>query len=327
MLRPSQRASWIGYALIHHLLENYDTALTVLNEFRKGQGEVSTSYENSELILYQAMILLENKKHEEALKLLTDMSKEIVDVASLLETKGELFKTHLDSYLRHYLRKGAPPLFILLNELWQDPEKLSILDELLSSYKKNMASFHTFDGPQSLPEPPSTAIWLSYFIAQYLNFQKRHKEALDVVDDQLEKTPTLVDFYVLKADIYYSAGTLRAYVQTIRLEDRLRNHPSYFDIAKLAIEIYIHLHAQPLGADGSDADGDQSTLSTSEAKKLRNKQRKAARKAEAEAARVRAEQERREQAARSRQAGSEDNDPDRPAPADGGLDPNTLART
>lgn len=90
MLRPSQRASWIGYALIHHLLENYDTALTVLNEFRKGQGEVSTSYENSELILYQAMILLENKKHEEALKLLTDMSKEIVDVASLLETKGIL---------------------------------------------------------------------------------------------------------------------------------------------------------------------------------------------------------------------------------------------
>lgn len=68
------------------------------------------------------------------------------------------------------------------------------------------------------------------------------------------------------------------------------------------------------------------TLSTSEAKKLRNKQRKAARKAEAEAARVRAEQERREQAARSRQAGSEDNDPDRPAPADSGLDPNTLAR-
>lgn len=26
-------------------------------------------------------------------------------------------------------------------------------------------------------------------------------------------------------------------MQTIRLEDRLRNHPSYFDIAKLAIEV------------------------------------------------------------------------------------------
>ncbi|THD20369.1 N-alpha-acetyltransferase 16 NatA auxiliary subunit [Fasciola hepatica] len=448
MLRPSQRASWVGYALIHHLLENYDTALTVLNEFRKGQGEVSTSYENSELILYQAMILLENKKHEEALKLLVDMSKEVVDVASLLETKGEVFKKQLDGYLRHYLQKGAPPLFILLSELWKDKEKLSILDELLSMYRKNMASFHTFDGPHSSPEPPSTAIWLSYFIAQYLNFHKCYKvfsivpfnfvqEALDVIDDQLEKTPTLVDFYVLKADIYYSAGdvitasrwmeeaqsldtadryinarctrfmveahrqddalamaskftretvsaadylsemqcmwfltenartyrdmgkygeslklcheveqhyrnilddqldfhsyclrkgTLRAYIQTIRLEDRLRNHPSYFDVAKLAIEIYLHLHAQPLGADGTDADRDQNNLSTSEAKKLRNKQRKAARKAEAEAARVRAEQERREQAARSRQVGAEDNDTDRPAPADSGLDPNILAR-
>lgn len=111
MLRPSQRASWIGYALIHHLLENYDTALTVLNEFRKGQGEVSTSYENSELILYQAMILLENKKHEEALKLLTDMSKEIVDVASLLETKGILLHRNQIVQLRFILTwaRWSPP--------------------------------------------------------------------------------------------------------------------------------------------------------------------------------------------------------------------------
>lgn len=34
-LRPTQRASWIGYAMSFHLLQDYDTALKILEEFRK----------------------------------------------------------------------------------------------------------------------------------------------------------------------------------------------------------------------------------------------------------------------------------------------------
>ena len=30
---------------------------------------------------------------------------------------------------------------------------------------------------------------------------------------------------------------MRSYVETIRLEDRLRDHPAYFDAARLAIEV------------------------------------------------------------------------------------------
>ncbi|VDP89166.1 unnamed protein product [Echinostoma caproni] len=386
MLRPSQRASWIGYALIHHLLENYDTALTVLNEFRKGQGEVSMSYENSELILYQAMILWNPllKSHEilkvnctsmyyavrlaptvllrkmlkSEEKLLIRSSKSIRAPDSLADY--DTFKSQLDGYLRHYLRKGAPPLFIQLSNLWREKDKLSVLEELLTMYQHNMSKFHSFDGLQDQPEPPSTAIWLSYFIYVPLSFHLLSQEALEVVDDQLRKTPTLVDFYVLKADIYYSAGdvitasrwmeeaqsldtadryinarctkfmveahrqvdalamaskftretisaaeylsemqcmwflienartyrdlgkygeslklcheveqhyrnilddqldfhsyclrkgTLRAYVETLRLEDRLRNHASYFDIAHLAIEVcYLLLSLTNLNA-------------------------------------------------------------------------------
>ncbi|VDP02294.1 unnamed protein product [Schistosoma mattheei] len=31
--------------------------------------------------------------------------------------------------------------------------------------------------------------------------------------------------------------TLRSYVETLRLEDRLRDHQSYFDTAQLAVEV------------------------------------------------------------------------------------------
>lgn len=37
VLRPAQRASWIGYAMAYHLLKDYDMALQVLEEFRKTQ--------------------------------------------------------------------------------------------------------------------------------------------------------------------------------------------------------------------------------------------------------------------------------------------------
>ncbi|KAG5449784.1 N-alpha-acetyltransferase 15, NatA auxiliary subunit [Clonorchis sinensis] len=513
MLRPSQRASWIGYALIHHLLGNYDTALMVLNEFRKGQGEPGAGYETSELLLYQAMVLTEAGKHETALKHLEDSANEIVDKTSLLEMKaqlllstgnlsdakeciwklvdrnpenhlyldllckasgctdtesaegksvckvtfdevlakyprsrlarrllldlysGEEFVNHLDVYLRYHLRRGAPPLFVQLMGLWSNDEKFKTLGQLLTKYRDTMSLCHSLHSPDD-PEPPSTDIWLNFLQAQFLNHKGQYQDALDVIDSQLLSTPTLVDFYVLKADVYNAAGdvitasrwmeeaqsldtadryinarctnlmvqahrltdavsmaskftrgntsaadylsemqcmwflienaralktmgkfgealklcheieqhyrnilddqldfhsyclrkgTLRAYIETLRLEDRLRDHPSYFEAAQLAVEIYLHLAVRPLGAETDRSAGEQD-LSTPEAKKMRNKQRKAARRAEAEAARARAEQERREQAIRSRQPATDEADPDRAVTTDSGLDPQVLAR-
>lgn len=37
MLRPTQRVSWIGFAMAYHLLEDYETALNILETFRKTQ--------------------------------------------------------------------------------------------------------------------------------------------------------------------------------------------------------------------------------------------------------------------------------------------------
>ncbi|KAH8871004.1 N-alpha-acetyltransferase 16, NatA auxiliary subunit [Schistosoma japonicum] len=526
LLRPSQKASWIGYALIHHLLGNYEIALTVINEFRKGQSETSPfDYEHSELLLYQAMIMVEAGKEKAALEHLDQNSNAIVDKISLLEMKAELnlklghyqaavdcswslidrnqenrsyfellshanialvngkidedfemtkktyesiiarypqsrlskrlvlnycsgdeFLQRLDAYLKPYIRKGVPPLFIQLVELFDDPKKLRAFESLLSEYRKNMNVTGYLDAHDNNErEAPTTLVWLNYLSAQYYNFKKEYQEAIDIIDTQLLSTPTLVDFYVLKADVFHDAGdyitasrwmeeaqsldtadrfinarctkfmveahrledatnmaskftrgntspkeylsemqcmwflldnaralkemgklgdalklchevqqhyrnilddqldfhsyclrkvTLRAYVETLRLEDRLRDHQSYFDTAQLAVEvslalflqIYLQLYSQPLDSIDESPHGENDGISSSEAKKLRNKQRKAAKRAEAEAARVRAEQERREQAARSRQPVSEEANTDNPTIAENDLDANLLAR-
>lgn len=36
-LRPAQRASWIGYAIAYHLLQDYEMAAKIVEEFRKTQ--------------------------------------------------------------------------------------------------------------------------------------------------------------------------------------------------------------------------------------------------------------------------------------------------
>ena len=45
VLRPAQRASWIGYAMAFHMLTDYDMALRILEEYRKTQSinNVSTT--------------------------------------------------------------------------------------------------------------------------------------------------------------------------------------------------------------------------------------------------------------------------------------------
>ena len=78
-------------------------------------------------------------------------------------------------------------------------------------------------------------------------------------------------------------GQIRAYVEMMKWEDHLREHPFYSRAALSAIDIYIKLHDKPLtnGTNGSvDANGEDAT----ERKKAAKKARKEAQKAEREAA-------------------------------------------
>ena len=76
-------------------------------------------------------------------------------------------------------------------------------------------------------------------------------------------------------------GMVRAYVDMIRWEDKLREHPFFTRAALSAIKIYCLLHDQPKLADGSQMNG-SSDQSSAEKKKAAKKARKDAEKAEAE---------------------------------------------
>lgn len=50
--------------------------------------------------------------------------------------------------------------------------------------------------------------------------------------------------------------TLRSYVELLKLEDVLRQHPFYFRAARIAIEIYLKLHDSPLTDESKELQAD-----------------------------------------------------------------------
>lgn len=91
VLRPTQRASWIGYAMAYHLLKNYEMAMNILEEFCKTQTQPRQfDYEMSELLLYETQILLEAGQFADALQHLQRHDLEIVDRLAVQEFKAEL---------------------------------------------------------------------------------------------------------------------------------------------------------------------------------------------------------------------------------------------
>lgn len=91
MLRPTQRASWIGFAMSYHLLGDYEMANSILDAFRTNQMKGPYDYEHSELLLYQNMVLAESGQYERALSHLHKFQSQILDKLSIKETSGEYY--------------------------------------------------------------------------------------------------------------------------------------------------------------------------------------------------------------------------------------------
>ncbi|XP_064608201.1 N-alpha-acetyltransferase 15, NatA auxiliary subunit-like [Liolophura sinensis] len=506
VLRPGQRASWIGYAMAFHMLKDYDMALKILDEFRKTQQPKPFDYEHSEMILYQNTVVREAGNLSEALKHLEEHDKEIVDRLSVQEiradiliqldrheeaadiyrellnrnpenwayykgletalkaeseedrmkiyeevlekfpsasapkrlplnfTTGDRFRRLVDKYLQRALHKGVPPLFVTLRPLYKDPEKITVIEELVLGYLECLKEKERFDcsGENTELEPPTALLWTYYYLAEHFDYRGQTAKAMEYIELALDHTPLLIELLVLKARLYKHAGdmteavihideaqsldtadryinskcakyllraskiqeaadmcskftregvsavenlnemqcmwfqtecaaanqrlgkwgealkkcleidrhfteiiedqfdfhtycmrkmTLRAYIGLLRLEDVLRRHPFYQKAAKIAIEIYLHLHDHPLTESEQSKDAETANLTPSELKKMRNKQRKAQKKAEMEREKQKAELEKKE--AQSKAKGQ---DGEMDGPKEEELIPDKLAR-
>ncbi|TNM86258.1 hypothetical protein fugu_008529 [Takifugu bimaculatus] len=287
-LRPAQRASWIGYAIAYHLLEDYEMAAKIIEEFRKTQQTSldKVDYEYSELLLYQNQVLREANLHKEALEHLSNYEKQICDKLAVEETRGELllslgrleeatevyhclqernpenwsyyhglekalkpgstedkckiyeeawekfpkglvprrlplnfllgekFRECLDKYLRMNFSKGCPPVFTTLKSLYNNKEKVTIIEELVVGYETSLKSCRMFNAnDDGKEEPPTTLLWVQYFLAQHYDTIGQQTLSLDYINAAIESTPTLIELFLIKAKIYKHAGNIREAVR------------------------------------------------------------------------------------------------------------------
>mmetsp|Transcript_486 Transcript_486/g.1020 ORF Transcript_486/g.1020 Transcript_486/m.1020 type:complete len:894 (-) Transcript_486:3118-5799(-) len=126
---------------------------------------------------------------------------------------GQDFVDALDDYVRKYLRKGIPSLFMDLRPLYKDSAKVSAVQELFERYNSELQAhgkFPPLKGQDAAPESPQTRVWVLYYLAQHYDRLQLVDKALAVIDEALSHTPTLVELYTVKAKVIKHAGDLDA---------------------------------------------------------------------------------------------------------------------
>uniref|UniRef100_A0A3Q4HUI6 N-alpha-acetyltransferase 15, NatA auxiliary subunit n=1 Tax=Neolamprologus brichardi TaxID=32507 RepID=A0A3Q4HUI6_NEOBR len=348
-LRPAQRASWIGYAIAYHLLEDYEMAAKIIEEFRKTQqtSPDKVDYEYSELLLYQNQVLREAGLHKEALEHLSNYEKQICDKLAVEETRGELLLKleRLDEatevYRRllernpenwsyyHGLEKALKPKerYKIFEEAWEKfpkglvPRRLPLnflSEELVVGYETSLKSCRMFNqNDDGKEEPPTTLLWVQYFLAQHYDMIGQQTLALEYINAAIESTPTLIELFLIKAKIYKHAGNIKEAAQWMDEAQALDTADRFINskCAKYMLKATMIKEAEEMCSKFTrvreivQSDINEAlikarpsltvlfvfislaNLSDKELKKLRNKQRRAQKKAQLEEEKKNAEKE------------------------------------
>uniref|UniRef100_A0A673SWC7 N(alpha)-acetyltransferase 16, NatA auxiliary subunit n=1 Tax=Suricata suricatta TaxID=37032 RepID=A0A673SWC7_SURSU len=127
---------------------------------------------------------------------------------------GEKFRELMDKFLRVNFSKGCPPLFTTLKSLYYSTEKISIIQELVTNYEASLKTCDFFSPYEhGEKEPPTTLLWVQYFLAQHFDKLGHYSLALDYINAAIAGTPTLIELFYMKAKIYKHIGNLREAVK------------------------------------------------------------------------------------------------------------------
>ncbi|KAI9596121.1 NMDA receptor-regulated protein 1-domain-containing protein [Syncephalis fuscata] len=141
---------------------------------------------------------------------------------------GDDFKQRIDVYFKAMLRKGVPSLFANIKALYTDVKRVDIIQTLMLDYQQQLHKTGTFDG-NSAKESPTTYLWTLFYLAQHFDKLGNHARALELIDEAICHTPTLVELYMAKARIFKHIGSSSMAAQTmvearqLDLQDRFVN--------------------------------------------------------------------------------------------------------
>jgi len=120
---------------------------------------------------------------------------------------GDKFEIVLKTYFIGALRKCLPNIHVTLKLLYSDAAKLESIQKLAAEALVKLEQDEPRLGDaDSEVESPGCLVWLYHFLAQHYDAIGQHVRALDYVNRGLDHTPTLIELYVAKGQIYKHAG-------------------------------------------------------------------------------------------------------------------------
>uniref|UniRef100_A0A4X2KSY2 N-alpha-acetyltransferase 16, NatA auxiliary subunit n=1 Tax=Vombatus ursinus TaxID=29139 RepID=A0A4X2KSY2_VOMUR len=109
----------------------------------------------------------------------------------------------MDKFLRVNFSKGCPPLFTTLKSLYYNTEKVSMIQELVTSYETSLKTCDLFSPYENgEKEPPATLVWVRYFLAQHFDKLGQCSLALDYINAAIASAPNLIELFYINAKIY-----------------------------------------------------------------------------------------------------------------------------
>ncbi|KAH3688042.1 hypothetical protein WICPIJ_000967 [Wickerhamomyces pijperi] len=136
---------------------------------------------------------------------------------TFLKAQDPEFEPRMRSYVLAQLKRSVPATFQNVKPFYKDSAKVAIIEKIVLQYLAG------------LENSPLEFVWTHYFLSlHYLRLGKL-SEALKYVDAAIKHTPTIVEFYLLKARVLKHFGDLTQSCEVINfgreldLQDRFVN--------------------------------------------------------------------------------------------------------
>ncbi|GMI93831.1 mutant,snc1-enhancing 6, EMBRYO DEFECTIVE 2753, OMISHA, NAA15 [Hibiscus trionum] len=123
--------------------------------------------------------------------------------------QGDKFCDAAVNYIKPLLTKGVPSLFSDLSPLYDHPGKADIIEQLVLELEHSIRTDGRYPD-RTEKEPPSTLLWILFFLAQHYDRRGQYDVALSKIDEAIQHTPTVIDLYSVKSRILKHAGDFSA---------------------------------------------------------------------------------------------------------------------
>jgi len=121
-------------------------------------------------------------------------------------SEGEQFGKKFNEYIKSASSRALPSLFNNVKQLYLDPKKVVIIEEIIVKHLDSLRKTNCFFDNLTEELDPTVFLWILLYAAQHYDIKKDYKQALLIIDEAIEHTPTLVEVYTVKAKILKHQG-------------------------------------------------------------------------------------------------------------------------